>query len=488
MKLVTIEIENYRSVEKAVFTVREIEGSFTFTLIGINESGKSNLLRGVFLTAPNQSVRYPEDYFDPNNEIKIALTYEIDDEDLLKIKSRLAKKEIHEQILSEIQISRVRLETSFPPEVNPPQNYKEIIDFYQSRYSIYTTFEGVPSFKLDTSNSEEIDLDWNEYFSKHQPALFSDYSHYSILWKADDRHLITNSINLANFFASPEAISVPLKNCFDLAQILDIPTVISKLKGNPSEVHNLQERLSDAVTNHIRTIWPEHKIRIKFQISDSYINFLIEDNDVLYATKTVDQRSEGFRQFISFLLTISAENASSTLNRTILLLDEPETHLHPKAQEALMLELIKLTSSINGNIVIYATHSNYLIDKSNLGRCRRVTKVGTTTTLEEIEDRFTSYSEVNYEIFQIESNDYHNELYGFIEAEAPEKLNALVKNKDWFNARTQKTLKVSLSTYIRHSIHHPENDVNPTVLPDELTESIEQLRVIKNQLKARANS
>ena len=37
------------------------------------------------------------------------------------------------------------------------------------------------------------------------------------------------------------------------------------------------------------------------------------------------------------------------------------------------------------------------------------------TSINKIEKKSTSYAEVNYDIFGILTNDYHNELYGFID-------------------------------------------------------------------------
>jgi len=53
------------------------------------------------------------------------------------------------------------------------------------------------------------------------------------------------------------------------------------------------------------------------------------------------------------LLTISAESATNQLSNSFLLLDEPETHLHPQAQEYLKDELIKITRNDANNIVFF---------------------------------------------------------------------------------------------------------------------------------------
>ena len=482
MKLTSIDIENFRSVINATIPIEAVGGSFTYTLIGINESGKSNILRAIFLNTRFQSVKYPEDYFDDTKEIKVALTYTFEPEDHSLVESLMGGKGIDEQIIKSIQLQKVRLETSFLPEENATLKYREIIDFYQNRFPNFTIRNEIPSLKLNVGSDDEIDLDLNNYFLENRPKAFSMFVHDIVSWKADQSHLINGSINLASFAADPETVSIPLKNCFELAGVSDIPAAISKLKASPSEVSNLQTLLSDKVTNHIRKIWPEHEIKIKFLLSETTIVFLIEDNDVPYAARTLDQRSEGFKQFISFLLTISAENANRDLMHTILLLDEPETHLHPRAQESLMSELIKLTNEVNDNVVIYATHSNYLIDKGNLGRCHRVSKGEASTLISVVGNHPTTYSEVNFEIFQIASNDYHNELYGFLEEVDKSALNSLETSKSWYNLNSKKTEQVSLPKYIRHSIHHPENSRNAKFSEEELVESIEILRKAKQKL------
>jgi AAA15 family ATPase/GTPase len=57
----------------------------------------------------------------------------------------------------------------------------------------------------------------------------------------------------------------------------------------------------------------------------------------------VDKRSDGFKQFVSIILNLSIENETGVLNNKVILLDEPETHLHPSGQKYLRNEFkIKL--------------------------------------------------------------------------------------------------------------------------------------------------
>jgi len=36
MKLVNLKVDNYRSIQKQTFELKEIDGGLTFTLIGVN--------------------------------------------------------------------------------------------------------------------------------------------------------------------------------------------------------------------------------------------------------------------------------------------------------------------------------------------------------------------------------------------------------------------------------------------------------------------
>ena len=122
-----------------------------------------------------------------------------------------------------------------------------------------------------------------------------------------------------------------------------------------------------------------------------------------------------------------------------------------------------------------------MIDKEHIERCFRVSKQSNRKTkLEKFQAGQKSYAEVNYDVFDIVSSDYHNELYGYLEDVDKTKLDGLDKTKKWKNKKNGGAeTDVSLATYIRHSIHHPENTLNTKFTPEELQESIEKLRELK---------
>ena len=165
--------------------------------------------------------------------------------------------------------------------------------------------------------------------------------------------------------------------------------------------------------------------------------------------------------------------------------------MHPLAQEYLLNELIKITNNDRDNIAIFATHSNYMIDKEDLSRNLRIAKDEEKDTIVcRFDKKQSTYASVSYEVFSVLSRDFHTELYGrlhdryqdedladikrsgqknFDEGLFHQKLN-LPKYKPFKGTPKQ----VTLPTYVRNCIHHPENGDKFTEA--ELKESIDLMK------------
>ena len=93
---------------------------------------------------------------------------------------------------------------------------------------------------------------------------------------------------------------------------------------------------------------------------------------------------------------------------------------------------------------------------------------------------YPSLNEVNYTAFSEITEEYHNELYAFIEMNGKfglfkqGKSTMLYKRCDK-NGNIKPEQK-TLTEYIRHQIHHPENTLNRRYTERELHTSIELMR------------
>ena len=105
------------------------------------------------------------------------------------------------------------------------------------------------------------------------------------------------------------------------------------------------------------------------------------------------RRSDGFKRFVSFLLMISVNVKTDRIRNTLLLIDEPETSLHPSGARYLRDELINISRK---NYVVYSTHSIFMIDNENIERHYIVKKKDEITSVESAKESSVTDEEVIY--------------------------------------------------------------------------------------------
>ena len=194
-----------------------------------------------------------------------------------------------------------------------------------------------------------------------------------------------------------------------------------------------------------------------------------------------------------------------------VLLDEPETSLHPRWQLDIVRLMRLMTKDSYGNYPQFflATHSEKvlesLIDDSDV-LIVRLSKDGgivKTETISEMDLCLPSptFAELDYVVFHIPSMEYHDQLFTYfgsffdkdtstaIDLKIERKLGKIYgKNnieqfkKERVNTRFNKVyLTKMLPTYIRDYFHHPKDIVAPT--SEELTKSIFVMRELVKYMK-----
>ena len=187
-----------------------------------------------------------------------------------------------------------------------------------------------------------------------------------------------------------------------------------------------------------------------------------------------------------------------------VLLDEPETSLHPRWQKEIVNLVKLLLTDINGSVpqIFLATHSEKvlesLISRNDALIVRLSKKDGDikTETINEMDLRLPTptFSELDYVVFHIPSLDYHNQLFAyfgsFFDKDTSTAIDLKVERiaekrfgkknideykKERINTRFNKVyLTKMLPTYIRDFFHHPNEIVPPT--EEELIRSVELMR------------
>ncbi|EAD1885563.1 ATP/GTP-binding protein, partial [Listeria monocytogenes] len=198
----------------------------------------------------------------------------------------------------------------------------------------------------------------------------------------------------------------------------------------------------------------------------------------------INKRGSGVKRLILLnFFRAEAERRLEVLNASnvIYAIEEPETSQHSDNQKKLIDAFIDLSNVPNTQIVL-TTHSANIVKKLDISHLRLITISGTSKVIECVSKGqlpYTSLNEVNYLAFNEISEEYHNELYGYIEEQGILKVFKQNKPTQPYN-RVRGGSKVTeqkiLTEYIRHQIHHPENQLNKRYTESELASSIELMR------------
>ncbi len=217
--------------------------------------------------------------------------------------------------------------------------------------------------------------------------------------------------------------------------------------------------------------------------------FAIRDDSELKQIKTKALGS-GIEMILTILLLKSVAGASK--GSIIYLIDEPELHLHPKAQDKFLSLL--LDESKDKQIIV-STHSPYIFKNAISGPSKMIILKRDAANKVALEYPNTagwgkfpwspSWGEINYHAFDLPTVEFHNELFGYIQernlipsivgVDAHLAANGVAQTKNWIrldHGVAQPAQPATLPYYVRNSIHHPENQYNVRYTDTELKDSI----------------
>jgi len=165
----------------------------------------------------------------------------------------------------------------------------------------------------------------------------------------------------------------------------------------------------------------------------------------------------------------------------IYAIEEPETSQHPNHQKKLIEAFIALSQADHTQVIL-TTHSPSIGKMLQFEHLKLVTRepVKAVVNVEQGDLRYPSLNEVNFLAFGESNDEYHNELYGFIESE--KMLEQFKVNRETlgyirvWKGTAKPESQITVSEYIRHQIHHPENTHNPRYTDLQLQTSINEMR------------
>lgn len=207
--------------------------------------------------------------------------------------------------------------------------------------------------------------------------------------------------------------------------------------------------------------------------------------------------SSGERAALNLAMAIEFEKRKPS---QILIIEEPETNMHPSIQRE-FVDTIKV--HLPDRQIFIATHSPYIferyMDEGRLLIAQRVAGKPNISNANESLRLFSemSWGEISYYAYNLCTFEFHNELYGWIQESTGNDTIRRVerffsdtfgipKDKVWIRSSKGEIVHsdVTIMTYIRNFIHHPENTHNAAYTDIELAESIAtMIDIVKKQKK-----
>lgn len=412
MELKNIEIINFKSIEEIKL---DIEKDCKI-LVGISESGKTNFLTACRTLDP--SIKVDNTFVkegtrsNENSLIDFELIFtekekKIIIEELLNNNANLnqlilkdGKKINLEYFINNKIIYRVDIRSNTREYIyyrydstsnyELDKNYTYINATPYNKVSIknlnYNIDEQIDSFTV-ISNKEyfcEVDNDIKSLYDILENRIISIIEEKKfeiprvLYWEYDEQYLLPSEVKISDFI-NDSSICVPLKNMFELSNIVDIKEEYDDKKAmGESSFQNLLDDISNTVDKYLKKVWksmPKDSKIVLQEVGDK-IKIRIKDSKNTYSAS---KRSDGFKRIVTFLLMLSIDNENNTLNNTLILIDEPDSKIDIPGQEYLRNELINIGKN---NYVIYSTHSTDMIDNDNIDRHIIIKKEKEASTIE----------------------------------------------------------------------------------------------------------
>ena len=390
MKFKNFRIVNYKGIKDITISF-EPRGANIFTLIGLNESGKTSILEAIASFNPHLQdndekalySNHEERAIDPNKLIPKSLKANFTDN--ISVESTLILEDGDKDIL-------LKSIESFSNNEYEIRNLKSEIKIEQRRKYANSTYQKMTNyvsysfeFRQKPKTKRKVKNDgWKSisFFGK-KGTIEQEISNFLY---SEIKKLIPKITYFPTFlFEYPEKIllnhsqddsinKIYTKAISNLAKSdslnLDLETHIIARKLSRDNDESLQSALDSMSSNLTETIFAQWKkilqndfakdreiiLNLSNDNGNIYINFVIKQGRERY---NINERSLGFRWFFLFLL-FTLYGGKDKDKQTLFLLDEPASYLHARAQQALLDSFPRITEG--GSQIIYSTHSHYLIN------------------------------------------------------------------------------------------------------------------------------
>ncbi len=385
MKFVSLRIKNFKGIEDVTIDLNRCFGNNIYTLIGLNESGKTTLLEAIsyitttakddelglfdskgfeFLDKPSKLIPIGKlQNFNDNISVEAKISFEKGD-----------KKQIIDYFRNTYDQELMIEGDNF--------NIEKRLVFENSELTKGPTTYWSVQLKIKDENNNIVELEssdakWTDvvsYIRKNMiprilyfPTFLFDFPKKIYL----DNNFPAETQNSRKINDYYKKITQDILSAVDKDATLDVH-ITTRLRGTDEQKRQADAfllRMSSFISRTFFEQWDkifkddkknnrrEVKLVSSMEGNIPVLTFKIKENDEEYY---ISERSLGFRWFFAFLLLTEIRGFRKDDKRILFLLDEPASNLHSSAQELILKSFEKTTK--DGNKIIYSTHSQYLIN------------------------------------------------------------------------------------------------------------------------------
>lgn len=391
MILKRYKVENFRSILDSGW----IDCDDVTTLVGINEAGKSNLLLALWKLNParegsidilhDMPVSKLSTYRKTPQEIKfITAEFEIDDESIAHIESKIECSLQGDKSIIVTRYYDQHYKFKFPS--GNPISKKIVKVEIEGEEGEESKHEDtiIPCKDTDLSQAILDVLPSFVYYSNYGNLSSKIYLPNVIKWlngqsingiEINEEQVRTLRVLFDFVKLDPQEILELGKDPKEMAiqrnggntNTQPTSAEIKEAENDKEERSILLQSASGDLTKKFREWWKQGEYKFRFEADGDYFRIWVSDS-IRTDEVALELRSTGLQWFISFYLIFLVESQEEHKD-AILLLDEAGLTLHPLAQKDLAIFFNNLSQD---NQIINTTHSPFIVDTSNIDRCRVV--------------------------------------------------------------------------------------------------------------------
>lgn len=501
MRLLKLRLRNFRGYEEAV----EISIKNLTTIVGKNDIGKSTILEAldIFFNKGKGTIKMDKDdvnkscLSDGDKETEIALVFDQYPDSIVIDTSNETTLDEEYLLNSDNQLEIIKRYNNGGSEkvfikANHPTNKKcsDLLLKKQRDLQKILKDQGIesPDKKRNAVMRTAI---WNHY---SEDLNLSDIE--IDVTKGDTKSIwekLENYLPLYSLFQSDRKnsdgdseVQDPLNEA--VKQILNDGDIRKTLSSVAEIVEKKLQEVADLTLDKLREMNPE--------VADS-LNPVIPPSDSLKWDGVfkkvsisgdddipINKRGSGVKRLILlnfFRAEAERRKIETNVPSIIYAIEEPETSQHSAHQKLLVRALLDLSKNSNTQILL-TTHSPVIVKELEFGHLRLILPEGHQKNIKTVlpgQLPYPSLNEVNFIAFEEVTEEYHNELYGYLESENLfEHFKTGKETINYIQERNGSTFEkqITVTEYIRHQIHHPENTNNERYTEHQLFESIDLMR------------